>query len=114
MNQSYTVFVLENTVNGRTFVGATADLDHTVRLENGQISRKRSSAYTRQYRDGGEWLVRIIVEDFRRFEALQIVRQLTSASRGKRGSPNLQRRMTALADSLQRGKYPCQICVQNQ
>ena len=114
MNKQYTIFVLENTVNGRTFVGATTDLDHTVRLENGKIPRKKSSSYTRQYRDGGEWNVRIVVEEFRRFEALQIVRQLASTSRGKRGSPNLQRRLIALAETLHHGNYPCQVCVQNQ
>lgn len=107
----YTVFILEHSLSGRTFLGITTNLPLQILIENGQVPRRRGSAYTKKYQGMGEWRPRVIIEDLRRYEANSIVRSVGNAGSGSNRHTHLVRRISSLSRVLQDLSLPCSVCV---
>lgn len=107
MENTYALIILENSVNGRTFMDLTQNVNRAVKRENGLLARHKASSYTRTHRDGGEWILKILVEDLRRFEGVKLLHYIRRARQAKLKVSNLCVRLRALREGLLRQELSC-------
>ena len=91
MNE-YSVYILCNLNNTRTYVGMTNNLQRRIRQHNGLISG--GARYT-SGNNNNVWYYHTIIENFNKHDALSIEKKIKIYSRKYKGTP-IEKRIKAL------------------
>jgi len=86
---NWSIYLLENTDNKRTYIGVTTDIDRRLRQHNGELVG--GAKYTRSHKGQGEWVLQKIITDLTKSEACSLEKRL-KLKQGKGDSP-LERRL---------------------
>ena len=91
MNE-YSVYILCNSINTRTYVGMTNNLARRIRQHNGLISG--GARYTSSNKNN-IWYYHTIIENFDKHNALSIEKKIKIYSRKYKGTP-IEKRIKAV------------------
>lgn len=82
----YNVYILKNSVNNRTYLGITNNINRRIRQHNGEI--KGGAKYTTAFKGEGVWEYTYILNNLTKNKALsieRIVKNKRNKFRGKNG-----------------------------
>lgn len=90
-NRNWCLYLLENDVNKKTYLGVSTNIERRLRQHNNEI--KGGAKYTTNNLSNGKWILKLIVDNFTKSEALSYERILKNKRRLGRGKTPLDRRM---------------------
>jgi predicted GIY-YIG superfamily endonuclease len=102
MERNWIVYLLKNTRNRYTYLGATNDSKNRIRRHNGEI--KGGARYTKIRKGKGKWKYHFRVSNLTKHEALSIERTAKNKRRSAVGKTPLDKRMNILKPIIV--KYP--------
>lgn len=102
MDRDYSVYLLKNTSNKRTYLGITNNTTRRLRQHNGEL--KGGARYTKAFKGDGEWEYYFKVLNLTKSEALSIERTAKNTRKGSKGKNPMQQRLNVLLPILK--KYP--------
>lgn len=82
---NYNLYLLENTLNNRTYVGITNNLDRRIRQHNGII--KGGAKYTHNFKGLGEWKYFMHISNLTKSESLSLERSVKNTKCNMKGLP---------------------------
>lgn len=94
INRNWCLYLLENDVNKKTYLGVSTNIQRRLRQHNNEI--KGGAKYTTNNLSNGKWILKVLVENFTKSEALSYERILKNKRRLGRGKTPLERRMFLL------------------
>ena len=87
---NWSLYLLENTVNKYTYLGVTVNIIRRIRQHNGELVG--GAKYTSSNKGKGEWILKTIVNDLTKSEALSFERIIKNKRRKGKGKTPLDRR----------------------
>ena len=87
---NWTMYLLENSSNNKTYLGVTTDMERRVKQHNG----KGGAKYTRAFKGNGEWILKANVTDLTESKAKShesIIKKIKKSY--KKGQTPLDRRI---------------------
>ena len=100
----YHLYVLENTVHNRTYVGITNNLERRIRQHNGII--KGGAKYTHNFKGDGEWQYYMYISNLTKSQSLSLERSIKNTKCNIKGKP-IDKRIACLHKYLY--KFPDSI-----
>lgn len=94
ISRNWCLYLLENDVNKKTYLGVSTNIERRLRQHNNEI--KGGAKYTTNNLSNGKWILKVLVENFTKSEALSYERILKNKRRVGRGKTPLERRMFLL------------------
>ena len=88
---SWYLYLLENNFNKRTYLGVTTDYNRRLRQHNGEL--KGGAKYTSSFKEDGEWILKLIVKDLSKSEALSKERTIKNLRRKAKGKTPYEKRL---------------------
>ena len=88
---SWYLYLLENSFNKRTYLGVTTDYNRRVKQHNGEL--KGGAKYTNSFKEEGEWILKLIVKDLSKSEALSKERTIKNLRRKAKGKTPYEKRL---------------------
>ena len=104
---NYNLYLLENTLNNRTYVGITNNLERRLRQHNGKI--KGGAKYTHNFKGLGEWKYKMYISNLTKNESLSLERSVKNTKCKIKGMP-IDRRIFCINKYLY--KFPNSIVNQ--
>lgn len=98
MNRNYFVYLLYNTLNNRTYLGVTNNLNRRIRQHNGEISG--GARYTKNFKGDGKWEYFLNISNLTKSEALSIERTAKNKRKGVDGITPTQKRLNVLNEII--------------
>ena len=99
MEKLYSVYLLKNSSNNRTYLGITNNSIRRLRQHNGEL--KGGAKYTRAFKGDGEWVYHLQVGNLTKCEALSIERTAKNKRKGSKGDNPIQKRLNVLLPILE-------------
>tara|TARA_B100000886_G_scaffold324861_1_gene269893 strand:- start:936 stop:1253 length:318 start_codon:yes stop_codon:yes gene_type:complete len=87
---NWSLYLLENTENKYTYLGVTVNINRRIRQHNGELVG--GAKYTSSNKGKGEWILKTIVNDLTKSEALSFERIIKNKRRKGKGKTPLDRR----------------------
>ena len=87
---NWSLYLLENTENKYTYLGVTVNIIRRIRQHNGELVG--GAKYTSSNKGKGEWILKTIVNDLTKSEALSFERIIKNKRRKGKGKTPLDRR----------------------
>ena len=87
---SWSLYLLENSFNNKTYLGVTNNIDRRIRQHNCEI--KGGAKYTSNNKQEGLWELKTIVNNLTKSEALSYERIIKNKRRQGKGKTPLERR----------------------
>ena len=107
-NYNFIVYLLENNINHRTYLGITDNLHKTSLLHN----KGQGSHYTKKYKNNGVWNYYLTISNLKKYQALNIERSVKNKKLGYKKLSNVEKRLNALLIAIT--DYPaCKINYYN-
>jgi predicted GIY-YIG superfamily endonuclease len=96
--ETYLVYLLQNTVNGYTYVGMTNNLPRRIRQHNGFLVG--GAKYTSRNKGAGEWFIYGTINGLNKIQAYSIEKKIQIRSRKVKGGKPIDRRLEAIKQIL--------------
>lgn len=96
--ETYLVYLLQNTVNGYTYVGMTNNLARRIKQHNGLLVG--GAKYTSRNKGSGEWIPYGTINGLSKIQAFSIEKKIQIRSRKVKGSKPIDRRLEAIKQIL--------------
>ena len=90
MDNNWSLYLLENSDNKRTYLGVTVDINRRMRQHNGELVG--GAKYTTANMGEGLWLLKTIVNNLTKSEALSFERTIKNKRKYGKGSTPLDKR----------------------
>lgn len=90
-DKRWSLYLLENSESKRTYLGVTVNIKRRVRQHNGEI--KGGARATTNFKGNGEWILKAIVNDLNKSQALSFERTIKNLRRKGKGKTPLERRI---------------------
>lgn len=104
-SNTYNTYLLKNTVNNRTYIGITNNLNRRIRQHNGEI--KGGAKYTHCFKNDGIWKYHMYISNLTKRESLSLERSIKNTKCKIKGTP-LEKRIHTIQTYLY--KFPnCKI-----
>ena len=87
---NWSLYLLENTDNKYTYLGVTVNIIRRIRQHNGELVG--GAKYTSSYKGNGKWILKTIVNNLTKSEALSYERIIKNKRRKGKGKTPLDRR----------------------
>ena len=87
---NWSLYLLENSFNKKTYLGVTNNIERRIRQHNCEL--KGGAKYTSIYKDGGNWILKIIVNNLTKSEALSYERIIKNKRKKGKGKTPLEKR----------------------
>tara|TARA_B100000424_G_C22942592_1_gene501548 strand:- start:1275 stop:1592 length:318 start_codon:yes stop_codon:yes gene_type:complete len=87
---NWSLYLLENTENKYTYLGVTVNINRRIRQHNGELVG--GAKYTSSNKGKGKWILKTIVNDLTKSEALSFERIIKNKRRKGKGKTPLDRR----------------------
>ena len=87
---NWSLYLLENTENKYTYLGVTVNINRRIIQHNGELVG--GAKYTSSNKGKGEWILKTIVNDLTKSEALSFERIIKNKRRKGKGKTPLDRR----------------------
>ena len=94
MEKNYSVYLLYNTSNNRTYLGITNNSIRRIRQHNGEL--KGGAKYTHNFKGDGEWKYYLKINNLNKCEALSIERTAKNKRKGSKGISPIDKRLNVL------------------
>ena len=91
MNNNWSLYLLENSENKKTYLGVTVNIKRRIRQHNCEL--KGGAKYTSSNKGNGSWILKTIINDLTKSEALSYERIIKNKRRKGRGKTPYDRRM---------------------
>lgn len=101
-SKDYTVYLLENTSNNRTYLGITNNCIKRLREHNRELNG--GAKYTRTFRGDGKWKYRVKIDNLTKCDVLSIERKAKNKRKGAKGETPIKKRLNVLLPILE--SYP--------
>jgi len=98
---NYNLYLLQNTLNNRTYVGITNNLERRIRQHNGII--KGGAKYTHNFKGLGEWKYHMYISNLTKSESLSFERSVKNTKCNIKGLP-IEKRIVCINKYLY--KFP--------
>lgn len=90
-DKRWSLYLLENTESKRTYLGVTVNIKRRVRQHNGEI--KGGARATTNFKGNGDWILKAIVNNLNKSQALSYERTIKNLRRRGKGKTPLERRL---------------------
>jgi predicted GIY-YIG superfamily endonuclease len=87
---NWSLYLLENSDNKRTYLGVTVNIVRRIRQHNGELAG--GAKYTTSNKGQGTWILKTIINNLTKSEALSYERIIKNKRRHGKGSTPLDRR----------------------
>lgn len=91
LDRNWCLYLLENNVNKKTYLGVSTNIQRRLRQHNNEI--KGGAKYTTNNLSNGKWILKLIVENMTKSEALSYERILKNKRRFGKGKTPLEKRL---------------------
>lgn len=88
---NWSLYLLENSENKKTYLGVTVNINRRIRQHNGELVG--GARYTSCFKGNGLWILKTIVNNLTKSEALSYERIIKNKRRKGKGKTPLDRRM---------------------
>ena len=99
---NWSLYLLENTDNKKTYLGVSTDYIRRLRQHNGEI--KGGARYTTSFKGSGTWKLILHVDDLSKSKALSFERTIKNMRRRGKGKTPLERRMYIINKVIDKDK----------
>ena len=87
---NWSLYLLENTDNKYTYLGVTVNIQRRIRQHNGELVG--GAKYTSNHKSNGIWILKTLVNDLTKSEALSYERIIKNKRRKGKGKTPLEKR----------------------
>lgn len=95
---NWTLYLLENTSNNKTYVGVTTDINRRIKQHNGELSG--GAKYTKANRGDGEWIVRAKVTELSSSSAHSYENKIKNTKNYNKKITPIERRLIIMTNLL--------------
>ena len=88
---NWSLYLLENNENNKTYLGVTVDIQRRLRQHNGELVG--GARYTKSQKGEGQWILKAIINGLTKSEALSYERTIKNKRKYGKGPTPLDRRM---------------------
>ena len=111
VKKNWAVYLLKNTANKHTYVGATNNPRHRLRAHNGLVSG--GAKYTKRMKGKGKWKFHMIVSGLGKSKALSLEWKSKKHTKGKKrvGITAAERRSSVIIPVIKKNCFDCQLVM---
>ena len=88
---NWSLYLLENSDNKKTYLGVTVNINRRIRQHNGELVG--GARYTSSNKGNGTWILKAIVNDLSKSKALSFERIIKNKRRKGKGKTPLEKRL---------------------
>ena len=96
---NWSLYLLENTINKKTYLGVTVNINRRIRQHNGELVG--GARYTSSNKGEGEWHLRAIVNNLTKSQALSYERIVKNKRRKGKGKTPLEKRLYLMNEVIE-------------
>lgn len=95
-NNDWTVYLLLNTSNNKTYVGITNNIDKRIKQHNGIL--KGGAKFTRAFKGDGEWILLTSINNLNKIRASKLEYQIKNSKTIIKNGNSVERRLKIFND----------------
>jgi predicted GIY-YIG superfamily endonuclease len=95
-NNDWTVYLLLNTSNNKTYVGITNNIDKRIKQHNGIL--KGGAKFTRAFKGDGEWILLTSINNLNKIRASKMEYQIKNSKTIIKNGNSVERRLKIFND----------------